>query len=179
MKKGGRPRHCVAIRKSRPGSKIGIFALLSCAILCRVLVDAGHPMPEVGEAGSGDQAHIAGADHGDSHEADPQASRLRRSCSLRTVARSAVDHIVHELSRSSSCGASRAWRAPCSGLREGGRLRSDGNSADQPRPEPRPLSSPRPFPCRRIPSTRSYCRYGQKAFSTNSRTEWLSPVAST
>ena len=35
--------------------------------LCRVLVDAGHVMTEIGKACPGDEADIAGADHGHTH----------------------------------------------------------------------------------------------------------------
>ena len=39
--------------------------------LARVLVDAGDVDAELGEAGAGDQADIAGADHGDAHGVRP------------------------------------------------------------------------------------------------------------
>ena len=43
------------------------FALLQTRDLALVLVDAGDDMAEVGEACAGDEADIAGADHGNAH----------------------------------------------------------------------------------------------------------------
>jgi hypothetical protein len=84
--------------------------------------------------------------------------------------------------QSSSCVASRAWRAPCSDRQGAHRLRSAGNSAGPPRPahcqsicrhlSPRLSSTPLPRHTMVLP-------IWLKAFSTNSRTEWLSPVVST
>jgi len=49
------------------GSKIGISPRLSAAIRALSLVDAGDVMTKIVEAGPGDEADIAGADHGHAH----------------------------------------------------------------------------------------------------------------
>jgi len=54
--------------RSRPGSKIGIFATAQVCDSCRhPLSTAGDLMAEIGEAGAGHQPHITRANHGNSH----------------------------------------------------------------------------------------------------------------
>ena len=43
------------------------LAALERGDLARVLVDAGHLVAEIGKAGPGNEADIAGADHGNAH----------------------------------------------------------------------------------------------------------------
>jgi hypothetical protein len=50
-----------------PGLEDRHLAALQRLDLAGVLVDAGHVVAEVGEAGAGDQAHIARADHRYAH----------------------------------------------------------------------------------------------------------------
>jgi hypothetical protein len=44
------------------------LALLEARDLARILVDAHDVVPEVGEAGTGDEADVAGADDDDAHD---------------------------------------------------------------------------------------------------------------
>ena len=57
----------LATSSARPGSKIGISPALQRGDLVGVLVDAGDVVAEIGKAGAGDQADIAGTDHRYAH----------------------------------------------------------------------------------------------------------------
>jgi hypothetical protein len=56
---------------SEPGLENWNRAAVKRRDLCRILVDAGHVMTEIGKTGPGDEADIAGADHGHTHQDSP------------------------------------------------------------------------------------------------------------
>ena len=66
-----RMRRLVATSVSRPGSQIGIRPAQQLGDLALVLVDAGHVVTEVGEAGARYQSDIAGSDYSDPHGLAP------------------------------------------------------------------------------------------------------------
>ncbi len=51
----------------QPRLEDGHFAALERGDFAAVLVDAGHLVAEIGKAGPGNEADIAGADHGNAH----------------------------------------------------------------------------------------------------------------
>ncbi len=82
-------RPAAALRRtigSRPGSWIGTPPLFEDIDLARVDVEAQHVVADLGEAGAGDQADIARADHRDLHVATPMDALIAASAATGLVA---------------------------------------------------------------------------------------------
>ena len=90
-----------------------------------------------------------------------------------------LDHLGDQLVERRSRAPAELLAAPWRDRRSGGRPRSGGNSADRSRPGPARSRRRRPSRRRPCPASRSRVPTWAKALSTNSRTECVSPVAST
>ena len=73
-------------RAASPGSWIGTPPLFSVVDLARVDVEAQHVVADLGEAGAGDEADVAGADHRDLQALAPDARLIAASAATGSAA---------------------------------------------------------------------------------------------